>query len=255
MSQKKNYFPTVIFLIVVSLLLFILSRYGFLNGFTGFFENGTVSLQRVVFSNLRSSNDDSASAKLREENMQLLNQLTKQKELERENQALRDQFNTPNPSSSELLPAAIVGILEDKIIIDKGEIDGLKPGNIVVYKDNLIGRIVKLSERVSVVDLLTSKNITLTAKGPNSESLGVVRGDGTGIILDNVVLSEKLEKGNVIVTKGDIDENGSGFPPDLVVGKITTINKKPSSLFQTADVESLIDFNRMETVFIITTNN
>lgn len=74
-------------------------------------------------------------------------------------------------------------------------------------------------------------------------------------MLDNVVLAEGLEKDDLVSTKGDTDENGLGFPPDLVVGKIVSVNKKASNLFQSADIRSLVDFNKLETVFVITTNN
>jgi rod shape-determining protein MreC len=70
----------------------------------------------------------------------------------------------------------------------------------------------------------------------------------------NVVLSEKLEKDDLVRTKGDVDERGQGFPPDLIVGKIISVNKQPSALFQSAEVKSLVDFSRLSTVFVITQN-
>jgi cell shape-determining protein MreC len=53
------------------------------------------------------------------------------------------------------------------------------------------------------------------------------------------------------LTNGDITLSGSGFPPDLVVGKITSVEKKPSSLFQKAEVESFINFSKITAVFVI----
>ncbi len=50
------------------------------------------------------------------------------------------------------------------IVIDKGQTDGQKAGSVAVYKHNLVGKISKSSEHVSIVELLTSKNISLTAK-------------------------------------------------------------------------------------------
>jgi len=38
--------------------------------------------------------------------------------------------------------------------------------------------------------------------------------------LDNVVLSDTLQKQDTVLTKGDVaDTNGIGVPPDLVIGK------------------------------------
>lgn len=82
----------------------------------------------------------------------------------------------------------------------------------------------------------------------------MIKGQDGGILLDHVVLSEKIAKNDRILTKGDIDEGGSGFPPDLIVGRITSVNKRASDLFQTAEVKSLVDFERLSTVFIMVDN-
>lgn len=70
------------------------------------------------------------------------------------------------------------------------------------------------------------------------------------MILDNVLLSETLKVGDVVLTNGDIDQNGKGLPPDLIVGKITSVDKNPSALFQKADVVSFVDFSKLSTLFV-----
>ncbi|HVF69867.1 MAG TPA: rod shape-determining protein MreC [Xanthomonadales bacterium] len=251
MQKKKNFFPTFLILLTLSILLIILSRAGYLNGLNSILERGTVPLQRLVFGVISGPQNLSDADRLRAENSKILSELMKQKELIRENQALRDQFRTANPSPQKLLPAHVVGQKIDQIIIDRGSDDGVEKGDIVVFKDNLVGKISKSSARISVVDLPVSQNIFLTAKVLNSSTQGAVKGGENGIILDNVVLSEKLEKGELVVTKGDVNEEGVGFPPDLIIGKIISVNKKASNLFQTAEVKSLLDFSKIEMVFVI----
>jgi rod shape-determining protein MreC len=252
MQKKKNFIPVFLILFILSSLLFILSSTGSLKGLVSFFENGMVSLQRTVFGFARRDNASQSEIEvLRQENIKLAAELAKKSNQENEINALRDQFQTERPASDKLMPASVIGTMTNKIVIDKGESDSVRKGNVVVYKDNLIGRIARTSQHVSVVDLTTKSSILLTARSLNSSSLGVIKGTDNGIILDHVTLSEKLNKGDLILTKGDIDENGLGFPPDLVVGKIITINKKASNLFQTAEVKSLVDFGRLEMVFVI----
>jgi rod shape-determining protein MreC len=256
MQKKKRFLPVFLFLLSFSILLFLLSRAGYLNGIVGFFEKGSVSLQRTVFGVTRLGVDESSEiTRLRDENIRLTQELAKRTNQDQEVRALRDQFDTSSIKQSDLLPARVIGAMSNRLIVDKGVSDGIQHGDIVVYKDNLIGRISKASGHLSVVDLVTSKDISLTAKSINSQSIGVVKGDDGGIVLDHVVLSEKISKGDVILTKGDVDEQGRGFPPDLIVGKIETINKKASNLFQTAEVRSLVDFSKLETVFLMTTDN
>jgi rod shape-determining protein MreC len=253
MQKKKKFIPVFLIFFILSILLFILSSAGYLKGLASFFENGTVSLQKTVFGFVRINNaSQSEVEELRQENMKLAGELAKKSNQENEINALRDQFQTQTPASDKLMPASVIGTMSNRIIIDKGEEDSLRMGSVVVYKDNLIGRISRISQNVSVVDLTTNSSILLTAKSLNSSSLGVIKGSDNGIILDHVTLSEKLNKDDLILTRGDIDENGLGIPPDLVVGKISTINKKASSLFQTAEVKSLVDFSKLDTVFVIT---
>ncbi len=72
------------------------------------------------------------------------------------------------------------------------------------------------------------------------------------MLLDNVLLSEQLNVSDIIVSKGDIDTEGKGFPRNLVVGRVTSIEKKPSALFQTARVKSNLDMSKLSLVFVIT---
>jgi len=116
----------------------------------------------------------------------------------------------------------------------------------------LVGKIVKTSTYFSMVALLLNNNTTFTVQTMKSSTLGVIRGGGGDtLLLDNVVLSDKLEKDDIVITKGDLDGKGNGYPPDLVVGKINSVNKKTSALFQTGEVRSLLDFSKLETVFVI----
>lgn len=185
-------------------------------------------------------------------------------ELEQENKALRDQFQTVSPASIKLLPARIVGApkflpgisLPEYFVIDKGKSDGVKTGQAVIYKNMIVGKITTVSEHLSKILLVTSPSSSFTVKavslGKESEEvLGVARGIENGeIIMEKVVLSDTLTIGDLVVTKGDIDEKGIGYPANMVVGKIVSIDKKPSALFQSARVRNLIDFSKLTVVFL-----
>jgi len=73
--------------------------------------------------------------------------------------------------------------------------------------------------------------------------------------LDNVVLSDSIAVGDYVVTKGDLTIDNSGYPPSLIVGKIISVEKKSSDLFQRGKVKSLVDFSRLSTVFVVLQNN
>lgn len=247
--QKKNFFPAFLIFFIFTLLIYIFSQLGLLKRLTGFFERGTVPIQRLVFNTFADNDTPTDLEKVKEENDKLATQVVNLQEVERENRALRDQFAASGISSGELLAAEVIGGTNDKIIIDKGERDNVRAGNVVVFKDNLIGQIAKTSATISVINVITN-DTSFTAKTVKNQTQGVIKGLGHSMIFDNVTLSDKLEKGEIVLTQGDVDENGQGFPPDLVIGKIASINKKASSLFQSAEVRSLVNFGSLEMVFV-----
>jgi cell shape-determining protein MreC len=60
-----------------------------------------------------------------------------------------------------------------------------------------------------------------------------------------------LKKNELVLTKGDVDIDGTGIPADLVIGKIQSIEKVPTAIFQRAEVKSLINLTKLSVVFIV----
>lgn len=249
MKRAKSVFPVFLLLLIVSAI--ILSTQSF---FLKPLQSITVPIQTWIFATIspHALTVPQSENSLREENNALRTQLAKMQELERDNNALRDQFETTSPNPRDLLPATVIGINQDQILIDKGEEDAVKRGDIVVVKDNVIGKVEKVSPRVSVVRLITHPATSFTAQTAKTTAIGVVKAQGRdSITLENVVLSDKLENNDLVKTKGDVDEQGGGFPPDLIVGRVISVSKKDSNLFQVAQVKSLVDMNRLNIVFIL----
>jgi rod shape-determining protein MreC len=252
MQRRARIIPVFFLFLLLSLLVIFLAHKGVLGPLSGFVESFTVPLQRLTFTSFHSGGGQTSVESLKEENAKLLIQLAKQKEIEKENQALHDQFQTENPSPQNLMPATIIGSNDEQFILDKGSEDNVKKGSVIVYKDNLIGKVVQVSKHLCVVHLVTNRATSFTAQTAGTQTLGVVKGAGGDTILfGNVVLSDKLQKDDIIQTKGDVDEKGTGFPPNLIVGKVISVNKKASALFQTAEVQSLVNFSKLKTVFVM----
>lgn len=263
MKRKENILPAFFVFLVLSFLFLGLSKVGILNPVSSVFQKIIVPFQSAtytVFNSVTLLGTNVRLKKLETENLTLISMLSDQKKLERENSALSDQFQVSSPNSNTLLSANIVGApsfipgvsTPETFIIDKGTQDGVKIGEAAIYKNNLLGKITKSNDSLSEVTLVTNSSMSFTAKTSSSEVLGVIKGQGGGdMILDNVLLSDNLKPLDLILTNGDTSLNGSGYPPNLVVGKIVSVDKKASSLFQRAEVSSFIDFSKITTVFII----
>jgi rod shape-determining protein MreC len=245
MKRAKAVFPIFLLLLLISFLFFFLQ-----NPAMGALQIITLPVQRWTFV---TASPTTPPQQLQEENKQLTAQLAKMQEIEKDNKALHDQFQTSNPSPQKLLPADVIGLQPNAILIDKGEADKVHVGNVVVIKDTLVGKITKVTPHISQVTLLTDASTSFTAETVTSPSVGIIKSlNGDTIILDNVVLSDKLQKNDLVVTKGDLDLQGHGYPPKLIVGKITSVDKQASNLFQVAKIQSLVDVSQVRMVFVMT---
>ncbi len=213
----------------------------------------TLPIQQWVFmASVKPTGTLTPQQQLQQENNQLRAQLAQMQEIKKDDQALHDQFQTTSPAPQKLLPADVIGFQQNSLLIDKGAVEALHDGDVVVFKNNLVGKITKVTPHISQVTLLSDSSTSFTAQTAKTSANGIVRAlDGGTIVLANVVLSDKLEKNDIIVTKGDLDLRGNGYPPKLIVGKIVSIDKQASSLFQAAKVESLVDVSQLRMVFVI----
>lgn len=262
MHKRSNFFAYFFVFLFLSLLLFFLSKLSFFKPIYSFAGSAFAPVQSLtygLFSSLTNIGSTSKIKLLQDENRILLKKIADLQKIEADNKALRDQFQTVNIRSTSLVFAQVIGApgflpgvsIPETIILNRGENDGVKVGNAVIYKDNLIGRVVKISKYLSSVLLITNSSSSFLASSLETSAQGVVKGEGGGIVFDNVLLSESLKKDDFILTKGDINEKGEGFPPGLIVGKITSVSKNASDLFQKAELKQLIDLTKLNSVFIV----
>lgn len=182
----------------------------------------------------------------------------KQQKIEADMNALRDQFAVIYPRSQSLLPAKVIGMPSfipgvtnpEYLIVDRGEEDGVKIGQAVVLFDNLVGQIDKVGKVSSRAILVQNRKVSFTGKTEGG-AIGVVRGAEDSMEIGNILLSEDVRRGSTVFSRGDQDLEKQGIPPDLVVGKIVSIEKNPSALFQKAQIKSLVNFTKLNMVFVV----
>lgn len=263
MKRRENLLPAFLAVAFLSILILSLSVSGKLK-FLSFLEKPTSAIQGLsynFFQKLPFVSEDLKIKDLRDDNLSLLVKIVDSGKLRRENAALSDQFKVSYPPSVSLLKAQIIGApgfipgvsLPGNLILNKGSKDSLEEGLAVVIKDNLVGVISQVSVNLSKVNLINNSSSSFTAKTENGAQ-GIVKGVGGALTLNNVLLSENIRQGELVLTDGDINQEGIGIPADLIIGKITQIEKNPSDLFQKAKVESFVDLTTLSTVFIYINN-
>ncbi len=156
-------------------------------------------------------------------------------------------------AARQYVPAAVIardttGLLRT-IIIDHGQRDGLTVGMPVVTDLGLVGRITAVTSVSAQVLLITDTTSYVNARLQQSGSEGSVVGTaGGGLSMTFIPLGAKIAADDLVVTSG----LGGNFPRGLTVGQVTGSRQDDSGLFQQANIQSLIDFNKLDTVLVIT---
>ena len=194
------------------------------------------------------------------ENERLLSQIRKLEsekaallEKERENEILKKQLGFMETNKGfNLLPAYIIGRAPNSffqyLILNRGERDGLKVGQVAISEGLLLGKITEVSLSTSKVFLIVNPTSAVPAITQESRASGLVKGEvGYGLVLEDLPKEITLKEGENVITSG----LGGEYPKGLLIGKIEKITSPPADLFQKASLKPLIDFSKLEIVFVI----
>jgi len=169
-----------------------------------------------------------------------------------ENEKMRKLLGAPLPAKWKFLPAKVMGS-EDLMRIDKGEKDEVEPGMIVVSENILVGRVASVGENSSLIQLPVSWGVKMPAvvkRKQGVQARGLLVGQPGGkLVLDRVLQSEDIQKGDLVVTAGSED-----WPPDLLIGQISEVLPKSAQVYQKAQVRPLVEYDKLRIVFIVISN-
>ena len=257
MQQRDNFLPFFLVFFALSFFLILLGKSGFFNTLASYGGLGTTPIRATLFSVFSLSDwQNRQISTLLSENKLLRRQAVEKQKLREENETLKKQLASSDLSPQTQLPARVIGApgfipgeaSPQFLIIDKGEGDGVGVGSVAVLENNLVGQVIEVSKNFSKL-LLVINEESFSAKSESGTS-GIIKGTGGGLVFENVLLSQQLKRDALVLTKGDREE-GRGYPPDLIVGKITSVERESQDLFQKAKVQSFLDFSNLTHIFII----
>lgn len=249
---------------VVSLLSVVLDRAQALTPLRNVVLQVTTPVQWAVSGVVTSIGDAVGGfqdlGRLREENRRLTQELddlrarvVRLQEAEIENRGLREQlgFKQAYPAY-DLLPAEVVGRDPSNYLqyvqVDKGTTDGVRVGTVAVAPQGLLGRVVAVGSNFSRILLVNDTTSSVNVLLQSSRASGVASGQfGGSLLMKYIPQGEVVRVSDMVLTSG----LGGNFPKGLVVGQVTQVRQKDIELFQEAVVESLIDFRRLEVVYLI----
>jgi len=176
-----------------------------------------------------------------------------------ENQKMRHLLSAPLPAAWHFLPARVVGLGPDFLVIDEGSQSQVTPGMAVVVADPdknhrsgiLVGQITTVSSAQSQVALPFSAHTNfpvqiISPSGATFQGRGLVIGDDTHIKITEVLNSEPAQTDDLVFTAP------GKLAPDLFVGKISSLTSDPTGVYQEGSLTPALDYRQLDYVFIIT---
>lgn len=180
------------------------------------------------------------------------------KDLERENQILRQLLNyTRNNPWFTYETGGVIGDsigrapgnLVFYIYLDVGTREGVADNMPVITDRGLVGRVVNVGPNVAQILLLIDPSSSVNAVIQNSRITGTVKGNLDGsLVMEQIPSGEKVVPGDIVLTSG----LGGNFPGKLVIGQIVEVSERDQDMFQTARIRPTVDFGKLQTMLIVT---
>jgi rod shape-determining protein MreC len=269
--MNKNSYIILLSSVILNLILIILSSF---NGLT-FVLDSFDYVVKPFSSNLKSISNDTNNffqkyldaGKLQNDNFQLRKdiislreQLSEYNETKKQNDFLKSKSGVVSVPQVTLNLSSVVSLNSGgNVLIDKGAIDNIKEGDIVVVSEKtVLGRVKSVNQFTSVIELISytkssSRGVSVMAIDSGKEVRGFLsESDDLNVLnVTDILKSNSLPIGSMFITSGDDRAN----PRGLVVGTVTSIKEKDTETVKTATIKLDYDLTKLKYVYVLKFKN
>lgn len=185
--------------------------------------------------------------------------------LAKENKQLKAELKLKNSLTDYSTVSAAVmsrtpSSWQQQLVINKGQISGIKKNMPVLSGGGLIGRVAEVNKTNSKVELLSdtsesSNRFSIVINGTDGKSVnGIITGYNARtneLIMGQVTSTAKIKKGAKVVTNG----MGGITPKGLYVGKVSRIGKDDYGLAKKVYIKPATNFNEINIVTVAELND
>ena len=267
MKKNKTSVVGTVISIILLILIVILSNIGnssnifrevMSRGFLSV-QNGFFALKNNVFSSQSEKNDikslRESNTKLNKENTSLKEKLREYEVVKAENEKLKDFMNLNNKYSDyQTVPAAIIeksiSNYDKTVIINSGEVDGVRVNMPVISEDGLVGYIIEVNKKTAKVQLIIDTASTVSGNISTAESSILLKGqlDKNDMVKASYIPTEAtVLQGDEVYTSGI----GGIYPKGILIGKIKEVINTKNESDRYANVETSVNFNKLINVLVI----
>jgi rod shape-determining protein MreC len=249
-NSFKAYFVLIV-LVILSFFLMSLSEHESTQKLRAL-ALSTFSRVSGIFGYVSSITDiKSENEKIRRKNAELMLENNQLREFGLENRELRDMLAFGDTSSYDLIAAEVISksFLADQVnfTINRGLQDSVQPGMPVITYDGLIGVVYTSTSNYSIIRTYKNVNLKLIVKLLNSGVPGILKWNGTELIMQGIPKTLQIKKGERIITS----EMSSLIGINLPVGEVDRILNPESGLFNDLRVLPLANLNSTDNVFVM----
>ena len=119
----------------------------------------------------------------------------------------------------------------------------------VVVPEGVVGQVVDVSVGYSKVLLLIDPNSAIDALCQRTRARGIIKGGSNKkCAFEYVLRKNDVRVGDVILSSG-LD---GVYPKGIRIGRVSSVVKRNSGIFQTVEVEPYVNFDKLEEVLVVT---
>lgn len=248
--QFKSYFILVLFLLVSIVLIFSNDNTNI--RYLRSVAVGSVAIMQETFSlfpnffAIKRENEI-----LREQNIKLSHEVNQLRDARLENIRLKQIIAIKETSITNFITAKVIGrntsLLRNTLTLNCGKNSGVVVGNPVVTGEGLVGRIIFVTDKYSVVQTLNNVDFKAGIRLLRARDEGVFTWDGKVHELTNVVKTSDVKIGDAVITS----EFSDAFPNNIKVGVVANVQDVGGKLFKKIEVKPFVNFSTLEEVFVI----
>lgn len=178
--------------------------------------------------------------------------ITSLKEQARDTQNLRALLNLRSKVDRKTIAADVITRNPDnwfeEVTIDKGSSDNIAVGSAVITNQGVVGQVVTVSPRASVVRLLSDPNQKLGVLIARIGQPGVLSGRHKNpAVIDYVPVGVAVDVGDKVVSLG----NGGIFPSEHPVGEVVAVRRDVNGTTLSIELKLSENFYDLRQVLVV----
>ena len=148
-------------------------------------------------------------------------------------------------ASAQVIAVAPSPLRSQIIVIDKGTEDGISEGMPIATYEGIVGRVILSGDKASEVLLITDEMSAVDAYVQRTRSRGIVKGTGSGCVMEYIEKGADVELGDKTVSSG----KDGVFPKGVVIGTVTDIRVEGGLI--SAVIAPEVDLISLEEVVVL----